>query len=708
MRKKKWVITYLPPLALGLLLLLVPLLRDVHLESALFTSIVMCFWGGWKSVRVKQQNYSSLIRKGIFSVFLIFAPLFFHGLISDCITLDGLLIWALLPVPSLMFGISIGRFFSMIKIPYPTFFTVLTLLIIALGVWLFEFFRLPQVYYFNHVWGYWPGPIYDDEIRVTSALIWFRSSTLLWALLLWTLPSFSKSMFHKVALISTSVVVLAILFFQPNLGISTPRSELQHQLSEQKVTDHFVLYYESEFYSADEIDYWANRHEFHFKQIIEQLEIDWPVDRKIESYLYNHAWHKKELVGAKFTSYVPVWLEQDQLHIAKEHLDGVLKHELVHVIAKQFGNGLMNASWSIGLVEGVAEAIAKDASDVSTLHQIIAAEQPLPSADQMESALSVLGFYGSASAISYTTSGSFVRYLLNNYPVQQFKNAYPNSDFESAYALPFDTLVTRWKAQLPVEEVDSLDQEVSQYIFSQQSLFQVSCPRKAHPIIQGLDEFQFHEANLDPEKALAVTQELYQSYPDMNAIKQLWAKYTLLDGNPLEVIEGVTATDSIPSLHLYKADATFITDGYTSAASYLREIRTAFLNKNDVMLTQSFEVRSDSTNWQIFINARYDQQTAMLEGFASLPEPLIWLLVDRALLNMDELAIIEYARALIQQKTNPTWFDTQERLINLLVYYNEAELAQLWIDRLKSLPLRERYLERILELEQWADFNIGD
>ena len=581
-------------------------------------------------------------------------------------------------------------------------------MIIALGVWLFEFFRLPQVYYFNHVWGYWPGPIYDDEIRVSASLIWFRASTLLWVLLLWTLPAFSKSMYHKVVILGTSIAVLVILFLQPNLGISTPRSELQRQLSEQKVTDHFVLFYDADFYSPDEIDYWAQRHEFHFEQIVLQLEIDWPENRKIESYLYNHAWHKKELVGAKFTSYVPVWLEQDQLHIAKEHLEGVLKHELVHVIAKQFGNSLMNASWSIGLVEGVAEAIAADASDVSTLDQIIAAEQPLPTTDQMKSALSVLGFYGSASAISYTTAGSFVDYLLQNYPADQFKDAYPNSDFESAYELPFDTLVSRWKAQLPIEAVDSLDQEVSQYIFSQQSLFQVSCPRKTHPIIQGLDEFQFHEANLDPEEALAVTQELYQAYPDMNAIKQLWAKNTLRNGNPIEVIEEVTTSDSIPSLHLYKADALFITEGYTSAASYLSEIRTEFLKENDVMLSQSFDVRSDSTNWQIFLNARYKQQTAELADFVSLPEPLQWLLVDRALLNMDEQTITIYARILIEQNTNPTWFDTQERLIDLLVYYQEAELAQLWIDRLKSLSLRERYQERIFELEQWSDFNIRD
>ena len=162
-------------------------------------------------------------------------------------------------------------------------------------------------------------------------------------------------------------MVLATSFFiHPQLGISSPRSHLKSELSTVIETDHFRLYFDSTNFDDHERAYWADRHEFHFNQIIDILEIDWPKDRYIESYIYENAWRKKELVGAKFTSYVPVWLDQDQMHIAKEHLDQVLKHELVHVLTKQFGNTLFNASWSIGLIEGVAEAIAKDASSIST------------------------------------------------------------------------------------------------------------------------------------------------------------------------------------------------------------------------------------------------------------------------------------------------------------------------------------------------------
>lgn len=159
-----------------------------------------------------------LLCKGFIYLLMIVLPLLLHGLINDCLTLDGLMIWALLPIPSLFFGIAIGRFYRILKIPAKLFLTIFTLFFIALGVWLIEFFQLPQVYYFNHVWGYWPGPIYDEEIKVTAALFWFRASTMLWVLLLWVLPSFTKSTLHKILSLTSATAVLLIIFFIQRLA----------------------------------------------------------------------------------------------------------------------------------------------------------------------------------------------------------------------------------------------------------------------------------------------------------------------------------------------------------------------------------------------------------------------------------------------------------------------------------------------------------
>jgi len=575
---------------------------------------------------------------------------------------------------------------------------------VAIGVLLFEFFTLPQVYYFNHVWGSWPGPIYDEEVRITAGLIWFRLTTLLWVLILWQLPSIGSS---KKSLVFTSIFgVLLILsfFFQPQLGISTPRSALKSTLGEPFQTEHFQLYYDRTAFNQEEIEYWAARHEFHFLQITEILDVDWPEGRLIESYLYANAWQKKELVGAKFTSYVPVWLEQDQLHIAKEHLEGVLKHELVHVITKQFGNELLNASWSIGLVEGVAEAIARDASRVSTLDQIIAAETPLPTSSEMASALSISGFYASASSISYTTAGSFVSYLLENYPVASFKQAFPGSDFEAAYQLPFDTLVTRWKAQLPVEEVDSVDAQISQFIFSQQSLFQINCPRKIHPVIQGLDKLRYYESKEDSSSAFEAIKKVYAEYPELPLLKQLWASYQLRNQNPDTVLNNINSSDSTLALQLMKADAFFITNQLDSASSILLPLQSNSDFQNDENTQNSFEVRSDSSSWATFTNARYQNRLSTLEAFESSPEPLQWLLVDRAIVLQNSSFLIQYAEIMLQKSPNLTWFDTQESMISMLVYYGEIETARNWIALLRSIELRERFIERVNEQEEWLFF----
>lgn len=110
MRKKKWVFSYLLSLAFGVLLLLIPLLRDVHLESAFLVSILITFWGGWKSARLTRNKDLKLLCKGFIYLLMIVLPLLLHGLINDCLTLDGLMIWALLPIPSLFLELRLVAF----------------------------------------------------------------------------------------------------------------------------------------------------------------------------------------------------------------------------------------------------------------------------------------------------------------------------------------------------------------------------------------------------------------------------------------------------------------------------------------------------------------------------------------------------------------------------------------------------------------------
>lgn len=118
----------------------------------------------------------------------------------------------------------------------------------------------------------------------------------------------------------------------------------------------------------------------------------------------------------------------------------------------------------------------------------------------------------------------------------------------------------------------------------------------------------------------------------------------------------------------------------------------------------SFIVRTDSLVWQTFINARYQNKLVSLDTFETLPEPLQWLLINRTINRQGDHLLEEYANIMVTKSPNLTWFDTQESLIDKLVYYRQFELAQQWIDLIKEQDLRERYVERVQEQQEWLDF----
>ncbi len=642
------------------------------------------------------------------SVFLIGLPLFIFSLFGGCLSFDGFAFWILLPVPGIFFGASIGRVFKLLNFRAPTFFTILTLLFTGLLIWIIEFFTLPQVYFFNHVWGIWPGPIYDETLTVSGNLLFFRSITGLWIILLWILPEWSKNLQNKLIF---GFTVISLMFCYLNLdeaGIITPREVLKEKLSLNIKTSHFDLYFDPTNFSEDEAEYWALKHEFYFDQIIEKLEVKWPENRTIESFLYSNAWQKKKLVGAKFTSYVPIWLEQDQLHIAKQQLEGVLQHELVHAISKQFGNKLYNGSSSIGLIEGIAEAIAKDASRESTLDQIIAAEKKYPDSEQMKHALSNTGFYSASSAISYTTAGSFIKYLIDNYPVQFFKDAYPNGDFNSSYPVSFDVLVSQWHHHLDSVLVDSLDQNISEFIFSRRSLFQKKCPHSFDKEYDLWDEFNRHQSLGDSIGALKIIDQLYQLNPENKLIKRDWIQKQLLGKNYQSVLTSFDNSDTLLTLKLLKADALFMTMNVDEAQRYINSLKPEIELNNARNFKYSYQLRSDSLNHDAFLSARYKNELPSLATFADLKIPVQMLVLSKAI----ELRSFDYLAnsisSISKKEFNTHWFDVYENIIQQLVFTHDFEHADMMIQKIESLSLRRRYKERLSELKEWRNFVLSE
>ncbi|MEX0720518.1 MAG: hypothetical protein WD059_07610 [Balneolaceae bacterium] len=689
----------------GFLLLGIPLLRDFHFESAILVAVIGCFWAGLQAAKPSsnQDFFTSLRILGF--LYLTGIPLFLYALFTDCLTVDGIGFWLLIPFPSVYFGAAVGRLVRKFHLSFPLTITTTILIFCAAGIWLLEFLNFPQVYFYNHVWGVWPGPIYDEAVQISGSFFFFRWLTFLWIILLWILPSWNRDIQTKLI---TGLAVIALMLSYLNLdefGIISPYQTIQQQLGGLHQTEHFDIYFDDEFYSEDEITYWGQRHEFHFHQLVELLKIDWPQNRKIESYLYAHAWQKKKITGAKFTSYVPVWLEQDQLHIAKHHLERVLKHELVHVISKQFGNRLFNASLSIGLIEGAAEGIAKDASPQSTLHQIVASEKPYPTAEEMKLALSIAGFYSSASAISYTTAGSFVDYLLKEFPVEDFKRAYPSGDFEEAYSHSFEDLVEGWHQKLVETEIDSVDRRISEFIFAQRSLFQKTCPHSVSRELRLWDEYRFRLADEDSTTAHKKLDELFELDNENELVHAEWISSKLHRGEYEEVLASFSEEDTLLTIQVLHADALYLNESYHKADSLLQFIAPDIQNSEAINFRYSLQLREDSLTWHHHTQRRYAGYLPDSTEFEQLNMANKVENVGQAIEKDIHQKLLRYSYILLKEEAHPDWFDIYRQQIGRLIFLKEFELAEQWLEKVSRLDLRLRHQEILEELYEWYEFS---
>ncbi|PAU95283.1 hypothetical protein CK503_03555 [Aliifodinibius salipaludis] len=699
----KWQTFFIPIIA-GIALLSIPLVGDFHIESAILISLVGCFWAGISATNKSTERDFHVALQITGYLFLIGLPLLVNALLTGCFSIHGLAYWLLFPLPSVFFGYAIGRLIRSLKLSYAKAITVGILLFIGIGILLIELLTYPQVYFFNHVWGGWPGPIYDEVVRVNRATGFFRMLTLLWAILLWHIPVLDKDRYSKWVVGFSAVAILISYTQLTELGINSPRSHLQKVLGGHQSTEHFELYYHQRLYSDYEINLLAKEHEFYFDQISNQLALtERDTADKIESYLYGHPWQKKELVGAKFTSYVPVWLEQDQLHIAKEQISSSLKHELVHVMSKKFGNWF-NASWTIGLIEGIAVAIDGGSSSTSTIHQLVVSEKPYPSAEELERAFSFWGFYGGRSGVNYTTSGSFVRFLMQNYPIEYLKKAYQTGGIAEAYQTDWQTLTSEWHAVLDTVDTDTIDQQVARRIFGMRSLFEKECPHVVSDFATAHDNYRFSLANQDTARALQFLDRALVEADSTAPIKTGWSYRNLIEGQSPKVRQAAVLVDTTVDLQLLYADAFAMVGDWEMADRHLSEGKQLFEENSDSLLKPALETRNNRLQWEIYRQMTYDN---MLPDSAAFNEALYRTKIRsvRKAIEQEKWQMVElYAHQLLEASLDKKYFDDYQQLIHYLIFQNNIVLAKQLMVQLSKLPLRNRYRDRLQQEWEWVEF----
>jgi Flp pilus assembly protein TadD len=374
----------------------------------------------------------------------------------------------------------------------------------------------PQVYAFNHFLGHLPGPLYDESLAVSSALLWFRLETLLLALAVWALtvlcldasePLLRRPSLRAGALAVLGLALVPVILLEAHgtdLGLRMTDSALMARLGGVRETEHFqFIYPRGE--PREEMDRMVRDLEFRYAQLSRFLG-GAPVGR-IRVWLYRTDEEKQALVGAGRTQFAKPW--RLELHInGRDFPHSSLKHELAHVMAAPAGSAPFRVTtrlgvWPLmGVIEGMAVAADNPVQGDLTLHEWAAGMRRQKLAPDIRKLVGPEGFYQSAPARAYTLVGSFLRHLADTYGPEKLRALYAHGDFESAYGRPLDALATEWEQYVDALPLDEATVSRAFQRFRTGSLFSRACAREVALLQEEARDFLAS----DPQQAL----ELYQ------------------------------------------------------------------------------------------------------------------------------------------------------------------------------------------------------
>lgn len=628
---------FLTGVAVGSLLLLFPLVCSFHLDSAMLAGVAGAAAGAWLAARPVARDLHVLPLVLFF--YSMALPLILRDLFVGCVSADGAAFWLFIPLFSILFGVVLGRAVRHSGIEWAGTAALTLVLIIAVGGGLLQMYLFPQLFFFNHVFGYWPGAIYDQAVDFPARLILYRTITLAWILLIWLLPHLPGS--GRILKGFAGLLVASLLLnyaFAAQNGIISPPSRIQTELGGVHHTRHFSLYYSKQDYGPHEIAHLARLHEFHFRELTDTLKVEWPQGKRIGSYLYGDEWQMQRLTGARGVSYVPVWQPLPQMHIRKRAIDRTLRHEMVHVIARQFGNRLLNASWSIGLVEGLAVALAPASSSTLTYDQLVVSNDAYFTLEELKRLFSLTGFYKTAGPVAYPVSGSFAATLLRAHPVEQFKEAYRRSSLEKGYGSQLEDAVEAWHRRVASVEVTEDEKRLAEAVFETPSLFQERCPRRQTTAGRHRDAYRYALSAGDTTRAVDHLEKLLGLSPDREADWMQWIQLKLERGHPDEVISLAERNNVLPG-HSHITGSSYIAgpsplndnpllrvrvaDAYVAAGRAVppefdqtgdvwqkettgRECSTAGIQfRRDQAVTAAWERRADPERWEELVRILY-------------------------------------------------------------------------------------------------------
>jgi hypothetical protein len=433
--------------------------------------------------------------------------------VRNCNLPAGLAFYALLPVAGVLVAAPAGVLAGLL-VRGPRLGRVVALAVpaVSIGWALLRLYLDPPVFALDPFGGYFPGPIYDEGLRPSARLAWFRLANLTWVAAAVALagcasrggqpdeagpPRLAWCCFPpratRAGWLAAALVLLAgsaLWFgFRAELGFHLTRDDLVRVLSRRTQSKHFVMWSDPVGDTPAEIELMHSDLEFRYHQLRTILGSE--PGTPITVYRFPSEQAKKDLVGAGGTLFAKPW--RREIYVQAERFPAPwLRHEMAHVFAAAFGDSLfgLSVAWrrwgplpvpnlAMGLVEGVAEAAAfGDHDGRATLHQQARAMIALGQAPSLARVMGA-GFSVESGARAYVLAGSFCRFLLDRFGADKLRAVYRSAgDFVAVYGLPLAELEKSWLAFLETQPLDPRDEARARERFRKPAIFRKVCARE--------------------------------------------------------------------------------------------------------------------------------------------------------------------------------------------------------------------------------------
>lgn len=450
---------------------------------------------------------------------------------AHCDLVAGFGYFLLFPLCSALFAVALAYWLTSRRVSYP-FARLLGIgLLIAIAGPLYDLGGHPQFYTYNHVFGGVLAPIYDRFLPFRPGFIAFRATTLLWAVLLvargYVLRQGRWSVAPTVVIGAGALALSAAYLHADTLRINTSPTRIQQALGAHHPTEHFDVHYDPAALDSAAVARVGEDLEFERARLADTLRAGDEAPTGIQVYLYPDAETRARLTGAHTTSVAPVWLATPQMHLLVERY-GSMSHELAHLMARPYGLPGINASGSVGLVEGWAVALEAPTRRPPPHDQVLAAtpfEELDRRAQMVQQQGTPWGFWAGRGGVSYTVFGSFITSVAQTHGHNAIAEAYAGGTLESATGCSIEALTDRWLAELRGQpQVDAEARPVAQQRFRIPGFFELACPYEPIPVRARYEQARRNLAQGDTTAARSALHTAIDTAPDFARARRLLAQ----------------------------------------------------------------------------------------------------------------------------------------------------------------------------------------